>query len=616
MKPIARTLLAAAALHAACALAQADALAPPASLALDGVPAIPARLARELAPYAQFRSHAMLAWHPLRREILVRLRATGQVYLVSEPGAPAVKLTDLPGVVEDASFQPTTGRYFVFTRAGDDGRARRLYRYDLEERAATPLSPEGERAGAMAWTRKGDRIAYVTQSRESGLTARTAIHVMDPLRPESDRVLVRLAGGEWTSLAFSEDGRHLVLVERLSARNSRLWVMDAATGTRRRVGGGKGPVSYGEARFSRDGKGLFATGDRGSPFRRLVYIALAGGRERVLTAGIRRDVDAFALSFDADRLAFITNEDGSHVLRLLDLHTLKELPRPSFVHEVIDALEWRRESDELAFTVTSARCAGDVFSYDVKTNQVTRWTNGNSPAVNTSRFAEPRIVRWKSFDGREIAGFLYEPPASFTGRRPVIVSLHDDPGQARPGFLGRDNYLVNELGIALIRPNLRGSRGFGKTFLGLDGGARRGDAVKDIGALLDWIHAQPGLDAGRVAIAGRGYGGYLALASAERYADRIVAVQSIAATPGPASHLAHPERITRPLFVAGDDAGGAQAQRIVASLKARSAPLWRLAARDGDPGFAKGPEADFLYCAGVEFMRAALRIPDAGPGAK
>ncbi len=605
----ARALLGAAALHAACVLAQPGVLAPPADLVLDGVPAIPARLARELAPYGQFRTHAMLSWHPLRREILVRRRvnATEQVYLVSEPGAPPVALAGFPDAVEDASFQPTTGRYIVLARVA--GGARRLYRYDLDAHATTPLSPEGERAGAMAWTRDGERLAYLARSVVAGHPARAAIHVIDPLQPESDRILAQLDGGDWSGPAFSEDGRHIALLEQRSARETRLWVMDAATGKRRRVGGA-GLVSYGEARFSGDGKGLFATSDRGAQFKRLVYLPIAGGRERVLTGRIPRDVDAFAISFDAGRIAFITNEDGSHVLRLLDLATLKELPRPSFVHEVIGALEWRRESDELAFSVTSARCAGDVFSYDVKTNQVTRWTNGNSPAVNTSRFAEPRIVRWKSFDGREIAGLLYEPPARFTGRRPVIVSLHDGPGgQARAGFIGRDNYLVNELGIALIFPNVRGSDGFGKHFLGLDAG---GDAVRDIGALLDWIRAQPGLDADRVAIAGRGYGGYLALACAERYPDRIAAAQSVAPVPGTAALLGHPGRITQPLFVAlgrGDPHGAdAPAQRIVASMKERSAPLWTVTGGDGDA------DAGFLYCASVEFMARALRIPAADRG--
>jgi dipeptidyl aminopeptidase/acylaminoacyl peptidase len=532
MRSTARVLLGAFVLHAAWAHAQAS---PAASAAK---PASPDGIERELAPYGQFRTHRMLSWHPLGREMLVRTRAgaVDQVHLVSDPGVPPQPLTDLPDGVKDASFEPTAGRYFVFTRAEGGHGVPRLYRYDLEPRTATALSLEGERVGAMAWARTGDRIAYAARAVEadhSRKPARTEIHLMDPLQPQSDRVLARVAG-DWRDLAFSEDGKRLVLAESVSARESRLWVMDVSTGKLRRATWAGRNVSYGEARFSGDGRGLFATSDRGSEFRRLVYIALPGGRERVLTGRIPRDVDAFAISFEAGRIAFVTNEDGSHVLRFLNLATLKEVPRPSLVHGVIGELAWRPGTDEVAFDVTSARSAGDVFSYDVKTNRVTRWTNGNSPAVNTGAFVEPVIVRWKSFDGREISGFFYRPPARFTGKRPVVVSLHDGPGgQARAGFIGRGNYLVNELGVALLYPNVRGSSGFGKRFLGLADGGKSGNAVKDIGALLDWIHGQPDLDSGRVAITGSGLGGTLALACVARYPGRFAALPGTAALLAP-----------------------------------------------------------------------------------
>jgi dipeptidyl aminopeptidase/acylaminoacyl peptidase len=171
------------------------------------------------------------------------------------------------------------------------------------------------------------------------------------------------------------------------------------------------------------------------------------------------------------------------------------------VHGVIGGIEWRQKSTEIAFSVSSARTAGDVFSYDYKTNATTRWTNGNNPEINTSEFAEPRIVRWKSFDGREISGFLYMPGSKFSGKRPVIVNIHGGPeAQARPSFIGRNNYYVGELGIAMIFPNVRGSAGFGKTFLKLDNGVKREDSVKDIGALIDWIKQQPDLDGDRIMI--------------------------------------------------------------------------------------------------------------------
>ncbi|MDH5580198.1 MAG: prolyl oligopeptidase family serine peptidase, partial [Betaproteobacteria bacterium] len=289
------------------------------------------------------------------------------------------------------------------------------------------------------------------------------------------------------------------------------------------------PVFYASPQFSADGGALFVVSDRGSEFRHVARIDIATKRERALAANLKFDVEAIALSGAAGRLAFITNEEGAHVLRFLDLATRKETPRPALVPGVISRMRWNRDGSEIAFTHASSRSPGDVFSYDVAANRVIRWTNGNSPALNAAMFPEPRLVRWKSFDDREITGFYYHPPSRFEGVRPVIVSVHGGPAsQARAGFLGRSNYFVNELGIALVYPNVRGSSGFGKTFLKLDNGRLREDSVKDLGALLDWIRAQPGLDADRVLVTGGSYGGYMTLAASVHYADRIAgAVSSV-----------------------------------------------------------------------------------------
>jgi dipeptidyl aminopeptidase/acylaminoacyl peptidase len=151
---------------------------------------------------------------------------------------------------------------------------------------------------------------------------------------------------------------------------------------------------------------------------------------------------------------------------------------------------------------------------DVTTGTLERWTESETGGLNAQAFSEPELVRWKSFDGRTISGFLYKPAARFSGPRPVIVNIHGGPeGQSRPGFQGRSNYYLDELGVAVLYPNVRGSTGFGKTFVTLDNGRLREDSVKDIGALLDWIPTRKDLDASRVMITGGSYGGYMTLAS-------------------------------------------------------------------------------------------------------
>ncbi len=628
-----------------------DVVTPPASLILDNVPAIPAEVAKKLKPYNDFRPHGLMSWHPERREMLVRRRldATTQVHLVSEPLSPAQPLTDFPNAVNTAAYEPTKGEYFIFPMGEGGNEVFRIHRYDVATKQVTPLSPEGERAGSASFNRKGDRIVYTTvliDRNNPDRTSNTSLHLVDPLKPEADKIIAKWNGGTWVGFRFSEDGKRLAFVEYVSINESYLWVMDVATGKSRRVSPArKGePVSYGGATFSKDGRGLFTVTDRGSEFRRLAYVPVSGGQETILMPDLKFDVTDFEVSYDAKLIALTTNERGSSVLRFFDLRTMKETLRPPLVDGVIGGLEWRSGSSEVGFHITSARSAGDVFSYDVMANKLTRWTNGNNPDLNTSGFAEPRIIKWKSFDGREITGLHYHPGAKFTGKRPVIVNIHGGPeSQARPTFTGRSNYFTSELGIAMIYPNVRGSSGFGKTFLKLDNGRLREDSVKDIGALLDWIKEQPDLDGDKVMIIGGSYGGYMALASATFFSDRIAGAFSNVGISNFVTFLENTEsyrrdlrraeygderdpamraflesiaplnrvdKIGKPLFVAhgrnDPRVPYTEAEQIVAALKNRNVPVWFMTAKDEGHGFAKKPNADYLFYSLVEFARRTL----------
>ena len=635
------------------AVVHAETLVPPKALTLEGMPPIDAAIEAALKPYGEFRPHALLSWHPTKREMLVRrrLQATSQVHLVAEPGSTPQALTDFPNAVSGAAFQPTRGDYFVFPIAEGGNEVYRLDRFDLATKQVTPLSPEGERADNAVFNRQGTRLVYTTvlvDKNNPDRSAKTTIHLVDPLRPASDRVLGRLDGGGWGDFHFSEDGKRLAFIEYLSANESYIWVMDVASGRKRRVTKAEkdAPVAVANPFFTRDGRGLYATSDRGSEFRRLVLVDIASGRERVLTGNIQHDVDYFDVSHDVHKIAFVTNENGSHVLRFLDTVTLKEQPRPSLFEGVVSGLEWRRKSPEVGFSIASARTAGDVFSYDYRTNKVTRWTNGNNPAMNTSAFPEPKTIRWKSFDGREITGFLYAPdPAKFPGKRPVVVNIHGGPeGQFQPGFIGRNNYFPVELGIAMVFPNVRGSSGFGKTFLKLDNGKLREDSVKDIGALLDWMRDQPDLDAARVMVAGGSYGGYMSLAVSTNYADRIAGSIDIVGISNfvtflnntesyrrdlrrveygderdpdmrkfleDIAPLNHADRITKPLFVVqgrnDPRVPYTEAEQIVATVKKNGTPVWFMMAADEGHGFAKKPNADYLFASMAEFAKQVLK---------
>jgi dipeptidyl aminopeptidase/acylaminoacyl peptidase len=649
--PFARPLAAALLAAAFAARAQGDFLAPPPSLALDGIPPIPADIAAKTAPYTEFKPSLMLDWHPARRELLVRQRLgdADQLHRVAQPGAAPEPLTSGTEPVTAGRHDPR-GDAVLFTRSAGGDEAYRILRLGAATKAESPVSPEGRRAGAPEWNRKGDRIVFTTVGLDRNGASReatTLVHLADPRSPGEARVLAELPGGGWWGFQFSPDDRRLAFVEFVSATESHVWLMDVATGKRRRLTPPtKGePVFYAGPRFSPDGRSLFVISDRGSEYRHVAVIDIASGRERALATNLRFDVEDIEVSGPAKRLAFVTNEAGSHVLRFLDLSTRKETPRPALMPGVISGLRWRGDGSEIAFAHASSRSPGDVFSYDLKEHRVTRWTNGNSPALNAAELPEPRVIRWRSFDGREITGLYYHPPSRFEGVRPVVVSVHGGPeAQARAGFIGRNNYLVNELGVALIYPNVRGSSGFGKTFLKLDNGRLREDSVKDLGALLDWIGAQPGLDAGRVLVAGGSYGGYMTLAASVHFADRIAGAVSVVGISNfvtflertetyrrdlrrveygderdPAmreflesiSPLTHAARMTKPLFVVQGKndprVPWTEAEQIVATLKRNGTPAWYLLGLDEGHGFRKKANADFQFYATVEFIRRTLR---------
>jgi dipeptidyl aminopeptidase/acylaminoacyl peptidase len=292
----------------------------------------------------------------------------------------------------------------------------------------------------------------------------------------------------------------------------------------------------------------------------------------------------------------------------------------------------------------SARSTADAYSLDVTTGKVDRWTMSETGGLVATNLNEQQLVRWKSFDGRTISGFLYRPAAKFNGKRPVIIDIHGGPeGQSRPSFQGSYNYFLNELGVAVIYPNVRGSTGYGKTFLSLDNGFKREDSYKDIGALLDWIKTRPDLDADRVMVTGGSYGGHMTLAVATYYPDRIACalayvgpsnlvtflentsayrrdlrrveygderdpkMREFLTRIAPANNV---QKIRKPLFVV---AGAndprvpvTESEQMVKAVRGHGTPVWYLMAKDEGHGFAKKKNNDYLLYSTILFAREYL----------
>jgi dipeptidyl aminopeptidase/acylaminoacyl peptidase len=644
--------------RASVATPSADAVvAANANLVVQGIPPIPASVAESVARYTDFRGHRFVDWHPQRAEMLVAHRREGgdttQIFRLAGPHSTPEQLTDFADPVRVASYEPNRGEYIVFERSTGGNEAAQLYRLDLATRKTTLLSDVDERNEFQAWLHRSGRLLYLSLPLDRTAVGRTrteiqqTLSLIDPLDPSSRRRVAELPGGGWAVGGVAWDDGQVAMTRYLSATESEIWLLDLASGTRKKVlpASGEPPAAHFAAIWKHDDSGFFFVSDRGGEFRELMFLRIADGRVTRLTRHIPWDVDGVSLDASGRLLAARVNVDGKAELRLFDTEHFDELPTPRLQEGGVQTIAFHRQRAELAFTLSDSQSPATVSVIDVARPVAQHWTTPAAPpGIDLQSFGSQRIVHWPSFDGRRISGILSMPPARFSGPRPLLIAIHGGPeAQARVGFLGRHNYFLEELGVAILRPNVRGSTGFGKTFLTLDNGRKREDSVRDIGALLDWVAQQPEFDSSRVLVEGGSYGGYMSLAVATHYADRIAGAIDVVGISNFVTFLEHTEsyrrdlrrveygderdpamrefllrisplasadRITKPLFVVQGKNDPrvpyTESEQIVARVRANGTPVWYLRAENEGHGFARKENADFEFFATVMFMRATL----------
>ncbi|MCC7376236.1 MAG: S9 family peptidase [Verrucomicrobiales bacterium] len=615
-------------------------------LVSEGIPTASDALRANVARYLEFRAAAFQDWHPRRRDVLITTRfgETAQLHLVQQPEGARRQLTFLKEPVSGGTFRPTQdGQPIVFLQDIGGGEFYQFFKLSTEDGRVSLITDGKSRNTEPCWSSSGALLAY-SSTRRNGRD--TDLYVMDPAQPASDRRIAELSGGGWTAEDWTKDDRQLLAVSYVSITESSLHLIDVATGVKREITPATGEkASYAGGRFAADGRSVITVSDRGGEFKRLWRIDLASGRMDTVGPAPAWDVEAFDLSPDGQQVAYFANEDGISRLHVLELATEKEKRLPKLPAGVAAGLKWHANGRDLGFTLSSARSPNDVYSVDVRKQTVTRWTASETGGLNASRFAEPEWVRVKSFDGQEVSGFIYRPdPKRFPGPRPVLISIHGGPeSQARPGFQARWNYLTEELGVALLYTNVRGSAGYGKTFLTLDNGMKREDSVRDIGAFLDWIGTQPGLDAQRVGVYGGSYGGYMVLASLVHHGARLRCAVDVVGISNfltflkntqdyrrdlrrveygderePAmaeflsriSPLTQVDRIRKPLLVVQGKNDPrvplTEAEQMVRAMRDQGGTVWYLMAPDEGHGFQKKKNIDAMFLGIVQFLETHL----------
>lgn len=623
------------------ALAQSAApiAAKPAAIEADGVPPVPMALVEATRPYMEFRTASFVDWDPVTKAMLVSTRFgnVAQLHTVAAPNMARRQISfeaePLGGV-----YMPNDGTLVV---RKDVGGNEFWQLYTLKDGRLTLLTDGKSRNAINAVSADGKLLGY-SSTRRNG--ADSDLYVIDPRDPASNRLVLQVKGGGWGIADFAPGNATAVVGNYQSVQKSDLYLLDLATGKLTPIGDHKKTIAYGGAKYAPDGA-LWVTSDEGSDFQRLGTLDPKTGKFTPRAPEKKWDVESFDIAPDGSFIAYLVNEAGISKLRLLD-------PKTGISREVaglpvgsiggIEIAPW----GEIGLTISSAQVPTDAFSVDPKTLAVKRWTESETGGLDPARNVEPELVEVKSFDGEAVSGFLYRPdPAKFPGKRPLIVNIHGGPeGQSTPGFRGRTNYLLNEQGIAVFYPNVRGSTGYGKRFVSLDNGPfLRENSVKDIGAFLDRLQADPAIDAGRMAVQGGSYGGYMCYASAIRYGDRFKAADCIVAISNfvtflentqsyrrdlrrveygderdpkqrakllEISPLTSVDKLSIPLLVVtgGNDprVPKSEADQMVAAVRAKGRTAWHLVGMNEGHGFGKKENQDYQFWTELQFWQQNL----------
>lgn len=591
-----------------------DALTPPPDKAM----------ALRLARYQRSRQATFLDWLPEGGMLIgTRFGATEQVHRVATALGSREQLTfDTEPIT--VARAPRSGRGFVYLE-GPGGHEPNQVEYYSPGGHIRALTHGTFVHGGLTWAHDGKRIAFYGNERDG---VDLDVYVADVTKTEAPHLV--LQGGPWLPLDWSADDQKLLLLKSVSPGQGALFTADVATGALTPVAT-SGSVRT--ARFAPDGIGIYLISVQ-DEFAQLRYVDPIAHQERTVSPQLSWDVEDFDVSADGRYLAYTVNEDGRSALTVEDTVSKVELTPPDLPGGRIVNLEFDRTGHRLALSLESAQSPRDVYVYDLDRVQgatvragagpaLTRWTRSEPGPVDPATFAPAELVHYPTWDrvsghARLLSAYVYRPRT--TTPSPVLISLHGGPDeQYRPGWEPFFQFLVNELGYAVVAPNVRGSSGYGKSFLALDNGVLRQDAVRDVGSLLVWISLQPAFDPKHVAVMGRDYGGYLAMASLADYGDRLIGaidVRGISDFVDLASNMTEPSvsqwrleygderetrirdylerisplntaaRVQEPVLVIqspGDTPQSSDAQELVWKLRSRGNEVWSVTTpEDGD----------------------------------
>ena len=618
------------------------------NLVIEDIPEIPERIKSRMLQYQNTRSANLSSWKADGKSMLISTRfgETTQLHLVEKPGGARKQVTFFKEPIGSASISPDRKQNgFLFLKDVGGGENYQIFYYNFDDATSTLLTDGISRNGAMNWSNKGNKFAFFSTKRNQ---KDWDIYISDMDDP-TEAKLVHQGDGTWVPGGWSPNDKKLLLLKYVSITESYIHILDIKSGRLTQVNPDADKVSYSNAVWSKNGKGLFLTTDEGSEFLRLKYYDIKKNKFKVLTDAIPWDVSQMTISKKRDKIAFVTNDNGFSKLYTLDTKSKKYQAVENLPVGQIYGMSFNPDGKRLGLVINTPQTPGDIYVQSFTDDMsLERWTYSEVGGLNTATLVVPELIQYETFDKvdgmqRKIPAFYFKPNKG-EGPFPVVINIHGGPeGQFKPSFSSITQYFVNELGIAVLAPNVRGSSGYGKSYVKLDNGYKREDSVKDIGKLLDWIARQSELDSDRIVVYGRSYGGYMVLSSMTHYNDKLVGGIDVVGISNFVSFLENTKEYRRDLRRAeyGDEripemrafltkispvtnVGNisipllvvqglndprvpvGESEQMVEAIRNNGSPVWYLLGKDEGHGFRKKSNRDFYLNSVVLFLEKYL----------
>ncbi|MFD0861668.1 S9 family peptidase [Sungkyunkwania multivorans] len=618
------------------------------NLILEDIPEIPEDIKSRLQQYQNTRSANFVDWMPNNKGILLstRFANTSQLHTIAYPGGARSQITFFNEPVSNGTFCPSKDHNgFLFSKDIGGNEFRQIYWYDMATRKSEMISDGASVNLGMLWSNKGDQFAFTSSRRNK---KDFDIYISNMETPKEAALKINKGNGYWIATDWSPDDKRLLVFQYLSSTKSNSYILELKSNKLTQINDEDTDAVFLADSWDSKGENIYGTTNQGGEFRTLFKYNVKSKEIEYITKDIPWDVEEFVTNRSGTKGAFTVNENGYNQLYLIDLRSNTYKKAKNLPIGQIYSIHFHPTEDKLGMAINTSQTPGDIYSLDISSMKIERWTTSEVGGLDTSTFPKPVLIHYETFDELEgkkrmIPAFVYKP-SKVNDPMPVMISIHGGPeGQHTPNFSSFYAFLANEMGIAVIAPNVRGSSGYGKNYLKLDNGFKREDSVKDIGKLLEWIENQPQFDNERIAVFGGSYGGYMVLSSMYHFNDKlkcgidVVGISNFVTflenteayrrdlrraeygderdpemrkflmSISPTNHV---DKIKRPLFViqgANDPrVPASESEQMVKSIRNNNGMVWYMLAKDEGHGFRKKANRDRMTEAVALFLKENL----------